>query len=66
VTAPLEMRIERVMARDHASRESVVNRIENQWDDAKKVALSDFVIENTDREAAERQFNEILKKLQNF
>ena len=66
VTAPLEKRIERVMKRDGISREAVLDRIENQWDESKKIALSDFVIDNVDRDATERQFSEILKKLQNF
>ncbi|MGK4567698.1 dephospho-CoA kinase [Flavobacterium sp. 3HN19-14] len=46
VTAPLEIRIERVMHRDNTSRESILKRIENQWSDEMKIAKSDFVIEN--------------------
>lgn len=64
VTAPVEIRIRRVMERDKISYNSVLNRIENQWDDAKKVALSDYVIENINPDDTERQFSEILKKLQ--
>ncbi len=66
VTAPLEIRIRRVMKRDNVPREAVLNRIENQWDEARKASMSDYVIENTDRQTAARQFNEILKKLQNI
>jgi dephospho-CoA kinase len=66
VTAPVETRIERVMKRDGASRESVLKRVENQWDDAKKIALSDFVIHNTNLPETTSQVAEILKKLQIF
>jgi len=66
VVAPLEIRIARVVKRDQVSRESVLNRIENQWDDGRKMALSDYVIENIEPAETERQFNEILKKLHNI
>jgi len=46
VTAPEEIRIQRVMERDQATREEVVARMENQWSDAKKSELADFIIEN--------------------
>ncbi|WP_339710056.1 dephospho-CoA kinase [uncultured Kriegella sp.] len=48
VTAPIKLRIERVVARDGASEEEVLARMNNQWSDKKKMALSDFVIENID------------------
>ena len=41
-----ELRIERVMKRDSVTREEVMNRMENQWTDDKKIALSDYVIDN--------------------
>jgi len=44
VTAPLEMRIARVMKRDGVSRDQVLKRIENQWDDQRKIELSQFTI----------------------
>lgn len=64
VTAPVETRIARVIARDKISRDAVLQRIENQWDDKRKAALSDFVIENIDPADTARQVKEILKKLQ--
>ena len=48
VTAPLELRIQRVMQRDNASKAEVENRIKNQWPEEKKIALSDYVIVNDD------------------
>ena len=55
VTAPLEIRIQRILKRDNTTREDILNRIENQWNDEDKVSKSDFVIQNED-------VNEALKK----
>lgn len=46
VTAPEKERIQRVLERDGVSEEDVRARMDNQWSDAKKIELSDFVIEN--------------------
>ena len=50
VTAPLEMRIERVMSRDHVDRDSVLKRMDKQWPDEKKRELADIIIENIDKQ----------------
>jgi dephospho-CoA kinase len=50
VTAPLSLRIERVMARDGVDRNAVLKRIEKQWSDEKKRDLADIIIENLDKE----------------
>lgn len=46
VTAPLETRIERTMHRDHASRESVINRMARQMNEEEKKEKADYVISN--------------------
>lgn len=46
VTAPQNSRVERVMRRDGVTREQVLARMDNQWGDEEKIALSDYVIEN--------------------
>ncbi|TDS16246.1 dephospho-CoA kinase [Sphingobacterium paludis] len=46
VTAPEQVRIARVMARDHATEEQVKDRINKQMPDTEKIALADFVIIN--------------------
>ena len=46
VTAPLETRIDRTMQRDHASRESVINRIARQMNEEEKKEKADYVISN--------------------
>lgn len=47
ITAALEKRIERVVSRDHMTREEIVSRIKSQMDDSEKAALSDFVVDNS-------------------
>jgi dephospho-CoA kinase len=63
VTAPIEERITRVMQRDHLSKEAVSDRIKNQMSDEERISKSDFVIQNTNIQYAEKQAEEILKKL---
>ena len=46
VTAPVEIRIARVMARDQVTREQVLARMNNQLPDEEKAKLADFVIIN--------------------
>lgn len=47
VTAPLELRIQRVMERDGVPKEAVLARIEKQWTEEEKVKRADFVIDNS-------------------
>ena len=63
VYAPLEKRISRVIQRDGEKRAEVLARMSKQWDDNKKSALADFVIENDSLELAIEQLEAILKKL---
>jgi dephospho-CoA kinase len=63
VTAPLETRIARTMKRDNSSRESVLQRINNQMLEEEKIKKSDFVIENTTLVDTFRQLDNMLKKL---
>jgi dephospho-CoA kinase len=46
VTAPLDVRIARVMVRDNVTEEQVKERIANQWSEEQKVELADFIITN--------------------
>lgn len=63
VTAPKEQRISRVMQRDGISREKVLERMANQWEDEKKIPLSDYIITNTNLELARQQVQEIYLEL---
>jgi len=55
VWAPKELRIKRVMKRDSTSREQVLARMENQWGDTEKTALSDHIIENIHLKETQKQ-----------
>lgn len=55
IVAPVELRINRVMKRDSISREHVLNRISNQWDDRTKLKLSDFVIYCDEKQSVIKQ-----------
>ena len=48
VTAPLELRIKRVMQRDHLTREEIESRESKQFSEEKKSTLADFIIVNDD------------------
>lgn len=63
ITAPQDIRIERVMNRDKVSREQVLDRMKNQWDDAKKAEFSDYIIDNTDLSVSLKEVELILKEL---
>lgn len=51
VTAPITVRIERVVKRDHISAAQVEARMERQWPDEKKKALADGVVINDGTQA---------------
>ncbi|UZD37185.1 dephospho-CoA kinase [Capnocytophaga ochracea] len=59
VTAPEEVRIARVMARDHCTETQVRARMAQQWSDAQRIALSNAVIENIDLENAKKEVRRI-------
>ena len=63
VVAPLEIRIQRVVERDKTTREKVLERIKNQWNDEEKSSKSDFIIKNTSMEAIKPEIVKILKFL---
>jgi dephospho-CoA kinase len=50
VTAPLELRISRVMHRDNISREAVLNRMSKQMPENEKMAKCHFVVQNNEEE----------------
>jgi len=59
------VRIKRVIDRDGTTRDKVLQRMENQWDDKKKAPLSDFIINNIDLESAKKQVVDIIISLKN-
>ena len=63
VTAPLPLRIQRVMRRDNVTREEVLQRVKRQMDDAIKMKLCDFVLENNEQDPLLAQVLELHEKL---
>ena len=63
VTAPLDLRVNRVMERDGATKEEVMAREQKQMDESKKVALADFVINNDGSISLVQQVHQIHQKL---
>lgn len=63
VTAPEEVRIERVLKRDNTTREQVLSRMKMQWDDENRISRSNFVINNDNLKNAKEEVVKILKIL---
>ena len=59
VTAPEVVRIQRVMERSKLKKKLVVARIKNQWLDAKKAPLSDYIINNLELSKTESKVEEV-------
>jgi|TARA_B110000238_G_C16136369_1_gene443920 dephospho-CoA kinase len=62
VFAALEKRISRIIKRDQTTREAVLDRIENQFSDQKKILQSHYIIENTSL----LQTKETIHRIHNF
>ena len=63
VTAPKALRIDRVVNRDEISANQVRERMKRQWNDADKIPLADFIIENTDLKNTREQVVRIHRQL---
>jgi len=63
VTAPEKLRIKRVMERDGIPKSEILARMANQWQDTRKIQLSDFVIHNLELEDTTLRVNEVHKLL---
>ena len=67
VTAPKDVKINRVIKRDNATMKDVKNRMKNQWNEAKKTLQSNYLIENLTltktREQVLKIHNSLTKKL---
>jgi dephospho-CoA kinase len=48
VTAPIEKRFERLMARDQSTKEAIQARMNNQWSDEQKLGIANYSIENSE------------------
>lgn len=59
VTAPIELRLERVIKRDGSSKKEILDRLQNQLQDNRKIPLSDYVLENIHLDDTRRSVKEI-------
>ncbi|WP_418513379.1 dephospho-CoA kinase [Corallibacter sp.] len=68
VTAPVDVRISRVLKRDNTTQKKIKAIMNNQLDDAEKIKKSDFVIVNEELETTKEQslkiHHQILKEIQ--
>lgn len=63
VTAPKQMKINRLLKRDNTTKAKIEAIMKNQWSDEDKVKHSHFVIENIDIENTEKQVFNIHKQI---
>ncbi|WP_262914360.1 MULTISPECIES: dephospho-CoA kinase [Tenacibaculum] len=63
VTAPEEVKINRVISRDKTSEKEVRNRMKNQWKDSKKILQSNYIICNVSLEETKGKVLKIHNKL---
>lgn len=66
ISAPQEIRIKRVIERDHLTYEEVMSRINNQWTDEMRNKKSDYVIDNQDIGKAFTQAEDVINILLNY
>jgi dephospho-CoA kinase len=66
VTAPLEIRIQRVIKRDKTPKEIILNIINNQLPEEEKIKLATYVIENKNLEKTYEIIDNLIKKLNNI
>lgn len=66
VAAPLELRISRVMQRDHLNREQALHWIHLQMTQDEKRRLSDYVIENDEVQPLKPQIDDLQRRLSFF
>lgn len=63
VTAPEDVRIQRVISRDHTTADKIRDRIQNQMKDSEKIGQADFVVNNDGMEALLPQVTKIIQQL---
>ena len=65
VSAPEEVRLQRVMARDGVSRKQAESRLASQWTDEQRAARADLVLRTDDCTASLPKILELIDKLRN-
>jgi dephospho-CoA kinase len=65
VTAPLEVKIERVMQRNNISRNQIEDRIRHQWSDEQLISFADWVVVNDNHHSVLNQVMAIHEAMMN-
>ena len=65
ITAPVDLKIERVMHRNAVSKNEIEKRMQAQWTDEQKTPLANVVIKNDNQTALIPQVISIIEKLKN-
>jgi dephospho-CoA kinase len=65
VIAPLDIRLQRIMQRDHCTREQAEARINSQWNDEQKIPLATYSISNDGVQPLLVQLEGIVRSLLN-
>jgi dephospho-CoA kinase len=63
ITAPKQIKIERLLLRDTTTEEKILARMKNQWSDARKTELAHAVIENIELGETRKAVLKLHKKL---
>lgn len=63
VTAPIDVRIDRIQQRDGLTKEQILQRLANQWPEEEKLKRSDFVLCNDNEQALIPQVIQVLPAL---
>ncbi len=66
VTAPIEIRIERVLERDITSRENILQIIKNQLSEEEKMKLATYVIKNENLTITYKMIDNLIEILKNI
>ena len=61
IIAPIKARIERIIKRDNISQNKIEKIISNQWDDKKKLHLSDYFIENINKSNTIKKVEDLIE-----
>lgn len=65
VTAPVDTRIERTIKRDNTTKEEVLSRMKNQWEEKQKIPLANFIIDNSGEKLVIPQVLEVIDFIKN-
>ena len=60
VTSPHDLKIKRIMQRDHSNEAEILGRMNNQWSDEQKIQLATYVISNDEQHGLLEQIEKVI------